>query len=133
MEELNNLPENDHETNSDCEKCNKKSSTKEKKKQSSNALDNSSESVKAIEKKKCENKLCFSKLAKKKCKMHLSKTKIAKGKFRWLCQTCLKAFNNNKYCYYCITIYKDNTFDGKQWIGCDTCDSWVIFFLHSIM
>ena len=47
-----------------------------------------------------------------------------------LCQNCVKAFNNGKYCFYCYTTYKDNTSnegnDGKDWVQCDAdnCISW---------
>lgn len=60
--------------------------------------------------------------------MTLIKKKIGKGKVLYLCQTCIKAFNNGQYCYYCNTIYFNNAnscSDGKDWIQCDNCSLWV--------
>jgi hypothetical protein len=81
-------------------------------------------------KKECENKHCESRKTSKK--LSLSKVKQNKGKFIKLCPSCFKAWNNNQYCYYCCAIYKDNNIetnvDGKSWIMCDGCTSWVYFF-----
>lgn len=75
---------------------------------------------------RCENKNCNS--ASKK-NVSLIKRKICKGKFLWLCNFCIKAWNCGQYCFYCFTIYKDSNInsstDGKDWILCDGCDSWV--------
>ena len=48
-----------------------------------------------------------------------------------VCQNCLKAYNNGKFCRWCFTTYKENTNaheDGKDWVQCDgeNCISWVI-------
>jgi hypothetical protein len=76
---------------------------------------------------KCENKNCNQ--ANGKRKITLNKKKISKGKFLWLCQFCTKAWTNGQYCFYCLTIYgnSNNNYcsDGKDWVECDTCSSWV--------
>ena len=76
---------------------------------------------------KCENKNCNYVNGKKK--VILNKKKIAKGKFLWLCISCTRCWNNGQYCYYCLSIYgnSNNCTDGKDWIQCDSCSSWVYF------
>ena len=82
-----------------------------------------------LEIRKCENKNCELKSSKKNSKVSWTKIKISKSKSKWLCSVCSKAFKNKQYCYYCVSIYKDNVnnFDGKDWICCDLCDSWVFY------
>jgi len=116
MEELENLPmkeKNDYESDNDFYP------RDDDKLQQKNL-------IKHNKVRKCENKNCDSKGNKKNTKQNWAKIKIAKGKTKWLCGVCSKAFKNKQYCYYCISIYKDNNnnFDGKDWICCDLCDSW---------
>jgi hypothetical protein len=53
-----------------------------------------------------------------------------------LCQHCLRAWNNRQYCFYCYSIYKDSNInssgDGKSWIMCDGCSSWVTIDLINV-
>ena len=74
---------------------------------------------------KCENKSCTFISHKK---FNLIKVKNFKSKPIWLCYECCKAYNNEQFCYYCGTIYRDNYNDSyndnKSWIQCDFCELW---------
>lgn len=131
MDELNNLPVKER-TDYDSE--NELRLAKDDEKIPKTYLKNSISLI-YKEIRKCENKNCDSKGTKKNMKQNWVKIKISKGKSKWLCNICSKAFKNKQYCYYCISIYKDNNnnFDGKDWICCDFCDSWVINCLFSII
>ena len=75
---------------------------------------------------RCENNSCELIAPKKNSNISWIKVKNQKGKSMWLCSVCHKAYKKDQFCYYCNSIYKDaNIYDGKSWIGCDYCDSWV--------
>jgi hypothetical protein len=75
---------------------------------------------------KCENPSCELIAPKKNSNTTWNKVKNSKGKTIWLCAGCYKAYKKDQFCYYCMGIYKDsNQYDGKSWIGCDYCKSWV--------
>ena len=44
------------------------------------------------------------------------------------CEYCHKCFKENKKCDYCFQVYfsaaDDAQMDGKEWIGCDGCETW---------
>lgn len=84
----------------------------------------------------CDNKACETRSSSSK-KVNLTKVKQPKGKIIKLCQGCLKAWNNGQYCYYCCSIYKDNNInanvDGKSWICCDLCSSWVPIYSLTLL
>lgn len=55
-----------------------------------------------------------------------SKTRVT-GKMS--CKVCEEAWKNQQYCYFCKQIYLEEgeAFnDPKPWIGCDSCERWVI-------
>jgi len=72
---------------------------------------------------KCDNTSCEYMILKKSHNIKFTKIKNQKGKSLWLCPSCLKTFNKGQFCFYCL---KDSaTYDGKNWIQCDYCESWV--------
>lgn len=82
---------------------------------------------------KCGNKNCDTHRNRKKIKIF--KLRANKGKILRLCQSCVEAYNNKQYCYFCLSIYRDSNInsyvDDKGWILCDYCDSWVRANFHS--
>eukprot|EP00898_Chlorokybus_atmophyticus_P004293 jgi/Chlat1/4865/Chrsp31S04888 len=47
-----------------------------------------------------------------------------------LCTACKASFDTARYCPYCVQIYRErdpDSFDGKEWVGCDSrpCGRWV--------
>lgn len=104
----------DQETNSDCEDNSNESKINESK--------SASELSQYL---RCSNKHCF--YFKQPLFIGLLEKICEKGKVFYYCNDCVSAYRNKQYCYFCNTLYKDNTAesDDNIWIQCENCKNWV--------
>eukprot|EP00826_Nyctotherus_ovalis_P040115 TRINITY_DN3911_c0_g1_i8.p2 TRINITY_DN3911_c0_g1~~TRINITY_DN3911_c0_g1_i8.p2 ORF type:complete len:307 (-),score=54.19 TRINITY_DN3911_c0_g1_i8:20-940(-) len=78
---------------------------------------------------KCANKYC-ARVQEQGIKTEAMKRKV-RGHKEWLCDVCLKAFDEGQFCEFCGQIYLDTkneaALDGQEWAQCEAgkrCSRW---------
>jgi hypothetical protein len=78
---------------------------------------------------KCANKFC-TRVQQPSIEVESKKRKMGECK-EWLCDTCVKAYDQRQFCEFCSQIYLDTkneaALDGKEWAQCEAlkrCGRW---------
>jgi len=78
---------------------------------------------------KCANKFC-ARVQQPGIEIESKKRKMGERK-EWLCDTCIKAYDQEQFCEFCSQIYLDTkneaALDGKEWAQCEAlkrCGRW---------
>ena len=77
--------------------------------------------------KKCYNTKCGNSGSLRKVK-----SRVEKSRYRYFCEACFLLYKGLQFCEFCEQIYgsgADEEEDLENWVGCDTCDRWVLLLL----